>query len=128
MKLITQEWINKAEGDWAVAGREMRARKSPNYDAVCFHSQQCAEKYLKGHLQEEGIIFPKTHDLTALLDLILPVKPLWAVLRPALLQLKNYAVDFRYPGDSADKIEAREAIKLCRGVRETLRLSLGLPI
>ncbi|MGB9775425.1 MAG: DNA-binding protein, partial [Anaerolineae bacterium] len=22
----------------------MRARKAPNYDAVCFHCQQCAEK------------------------------------------------------------------------------------
>ena len=38
----TQEWIDKAEGDWATMIREYRVRKNPNYDAVCFHAQQCA--------------------------------------------------------------------------------------
>jgi HEPN domain-containing protein len=46
MKPTTVEWVAKAEGDFLTAGRELRARKSPNYDAVCFHAQQCAEKYL----------------------------------------------------------------------------------
>ena len=52
MNPATAEWVAKAEGDFATAGREMRARKNPNYDAVCFHTQQCAEKYLKAVLQE----------------------------------------------------------------------------
>ncbi len=128
MKATTQEWVDKAEGDWAVAGREMRARKAPNYDAACFHAQQCAEKYLKGRLHEDGFAFPKTHDLLSLLDLILPVEPLWSFLRPPLVQLKNYAVAYRYPGDSADRSEARDALHLCRTVREAVRLSLGLPV
>jgi hypothetical protein len=29
MKALTQEWVDKAEGDWAVVGREIRARKAP---------------------------------------------------------------------------------------------------
>ncbi len=128
MKPITEEWVEKAEGDWAVAGREIRVRKSPNYDAACFHAQQCAEKYLKGQLQEQSIPVPKTHDLGKLLDLLLPTHSLWAALQPALDTLSVYAVDFRYPGDSADKEEAREAVKLCRSVREIVRLSLGLPV
>jgi hypothetical protein len=41
MKLLTREWIEKAEGDFATASREMRARKSPNYDAACFHARLC---------------------------------------------------------------------------------------
>ncbi|NJL91504.1 MAG: HEPN domain-containing protein [Coleofasciculaceae cyanobacterium SM2_1_6] len=28
----------------------------PNYDAVCFHAQQCFERYLKARLQEAEII------------------------------------------------------------------------
>jgi hypothetical protein len=40
MNPAVAEWVSKAEGDFVTAGREMRARKSPNYDAVCFHSQQ----------------------------------------------------------------------------------------
>ena len=128
MKATTHEWTDKAEGDWATLMRELRARRTPNYDSACFHAQQCAEKYLKGRLHEEGIAFPKTHDLLAILDLLLPAEPLWASLRPNLSLLRNYAVAFRYPGDSADKAEAREAMTLCRTVRETVRPSLGLPL
>jgi len=71
MKPLTIEWVDKAEGDFATAGREVRARKSPNYDAVCFHSQQVAEKYLKAYLQENGFSIPRTHVLLDLLALCL---------------------------------------------------------
>jgi HEPN domain-containing protein len=57
MKPLTAEWISKAENDFATALRESRVRKNVNYDAVCFHAQQCAEKYLKARLQEAGIAF-----------------------------------------------------------------------
>jgi len=65
MKPITGEWIEKAEADFRSAQRELRVRDHPNYDLVCFLSQQCAEKYLKARLVEAGISFPKTHDLVA---------------------------------------------------------------
>jgi len=52
MKVVVREWVGKAEGDFATAVRESRARKHPNPDAVCFHAQQCIEKYLKGVLQQ----------------------------------------------------------------------------
>ncbi len=60
MNPLTVEWVDKAEGDFITALRELRARKSPNYDAASFHAQQCVEKYLKAHLQESGIAFSKT--------------------------------------------------------------------
>jgi HEPN domain-containing protein len=47
MNPLTNEWIEKADRDFETASREIRVRKKPNKDAVCFHSQQCAEKYLK---------------------------------------------------------------------------------
>lgn len=53
----------KAENDFATMERESRVRKSPNYDGVCFHAQQCIEKYLKAKLVEADIDFPKTHNL-----------------------------------------------------------------
>jgi hypothetical protein len=37
-----------------------------------------------------------------------------------------YAVAYRYPGASADKDTAREALKFCKEVRQAVRLSLGL--
>ena len=75
MKPLTREWIDKAEGDFATARREIRARQAPNYDAVCFHAQQCVEKYLKARLQEAELPFGRTHDLVALLNLLLPLNP-----------------------------------------------------
>ena len=126
MKPLTKEWVDKAEGDFITAKRELRARKAPNYDAACFHAQQCAEKYLKARLQEEGIASSKTHDLATLLDLLLPVEPSWAVMRSDLDRLTSFAVEFRYPGTSADKAMARSAVAVCQDVRHRVRMSLGL--
>jgi HEPN domain-containing protein len=103
-----------------------RARRSPNYDAVCFHAQQCAEKYLKALLQEEGIPFGKTHNLVILLDLLLPAEPSWEMLRHDMQVLNGFAVYVRYPGESADKATARDALALGRVIRSRARAQLGL--
>ena len=60
MKPETAEWIDKAEGDWKVAQREMQA-PDPVWNVVCFLAEQCAEKYLKGFLEEQNIAFQKIH-------------------------------------------------------------------
>src|SRR5438093_6256645 len=128
MKPITLECIEKAEGDWTSAQREYRARQRPNDDAACFHAQPCAEKYLKARLEEAGIVFSRTHNLTSLLTLALPVEPTWTVLQPHLTALNIYAVAFRYPGSSATKSNAANAIKDCQEVRRIMRQSLGLSV
>ena len=128
MKPITLEWIAKAEGDWASAQREMRARKLPNFDASCLHAQQCAEKYLKARLEEAGIAFGKTHNLITLVAVALAVEPGWTVLQPHLNALNAYAVVYRYPGSLASKTDARDAVNACRKVRRLVRQSFGLPI
>jgi len=126
MKLLTREWIDKAEGDFATGSREIRVRKSPNYDAVCFHAQQCAEKYLKAVLQELEISFGKTHHLVALLELVLGAEPSWELLRPTMQSLNAYSVSVRYPGEAADKAIAREALRLATAIRAEARRKLGL--
>ena len=82
---LTAEWVTKVEGDFATALRELRARKDPNYDSACFHARQCVEKYLKARLQEEAIVFPRTHSLALLLDLLIPIEPSWEILRAELI-------------------------------------------
>ncbi len=37
MNDLLAEWVSKAEGDYLVAQREMRARGRVSYDAICFH-------------------------------------------------------------------------------------------
>ena len=124
----TLEWIAKAEGDWATMMRESRVRKNPNYDAVCFHAQQCAEKYFKARLFDEGIAFAKIHDLEKLLNDLLPIEPNWSSLRDEAIVLSSFAVEFRYPATIAIKSDAQEAVKHCRLIRNLVRESFGLPI
>jgi len=126
MKPLTAEWIAKAEEDYAAAQHLSRERKSALPSIVCFHCQQCAEKYLKARLVEAGKHYPKTHDLEQVLDLVLPIEPHLKVLRGRLASLTDYAFEFRYPGESATKEVARIALTNCRSVREELRRSLGL--
>jgi hypothetical protein len=72
MKATTLEWIKKAEQDFSDAHA-----KGISVDLVCFLCQQCVEKYLKGYLEESDIPFPKIHDLDTLLNLAIPLQPLW---------------------------------------------------
>ncbi|NTU64056.1 MAG: HEPN domain-containing protein [Chloroflexi bacterium] len=126
MNELTTEWIAKAEGDYATAERELRARRRPNYDAVCFHAPQTSEKYLKAFLQEQGASFPKTHSLIELLEIALPLDESLELQRELLVQLERYAVRYRYPGESADKDEARAALQATKGVRTIIQQRLGL--
>jgi len=120
MQPLTTEWIGKAEGDLATARRELRARTAPNYDAACFHAQQCAEKYLKALLQETEIPFGKTHNLSLLLDLLHERHPALELLRPTLAILNAYAVEYRYPGEAAEKDVARNAVKLAEELKQAV--------
>jgi HEPN domain-containing protein len=126
MKPLIQEWVDKAEGDFSTAGRELRARKDPNFDSVCFHAQQCVEKYFKAYLQDTGVAFAKTHDLVVLLELLLPMEPSWDEFRLRLRRLTTSAVEIRYPGKSATKLNAREMYSICKEMRSLVRASLKM--
>ena len=125
MKLQTAEWVHKAEGDRAVALREMQA-PHPVYDVVCFLAQQSAEKYLKAWLVEQGIAFPRTHDLVVLFNLTGNTLPGLQPRRGDLAHLTTFAVAARYPGVSTSKTEATEAIEIANAVRGAVRQRLGL--
>ena len=127
MKPATREWVRCAEEDFDVAGTLLRRRTKTAANTIGFHCQQCLEKYLKARLEEMGMNVPRTHDLVALLQLLLPAEPLWASFAPALRRLNDYAVKFRYPGHTAPRADAIQALKACRSVRADIRLSLGLP-
>jgi HEPN domain-containing protein len=126
MKPITAEWIAKAEGDYASLERECRARNRPNYDSACFHAQQCAEKYIKARLADARISFGKTHELVSLLETVVVLEPLWEAFREDLAFLSDFAVTYRYPGESAGKITALNALKRCKRFREAVRPAFGL--
>lgn len=46
---LHEAWFAKAEADLQAAELLLNAA-NPLLDIVCYHAQQCAEKYLKGYL------------------------------------------------------------------------------
>lgn len=128
MQEITAEWVEKAENDFAVAQRAMRREEDepPITDAVCFHCQQCAEKYLKAFLQEHAIPFERTHELIALLGRALTLDKDFELFRRDLRSLGGYAVAVRYPGAKVTDPMAENALKSAVRVRAFIRAKLGL--
>lgn len=122
---VVRQWVAKAENDLATAAHTLKLGQACPTDTVCFHAQQCVEKYLKALLVFQQIDFPKTHHLGALLARI-PTR-----LRPALTpaeldQLTDYTTVTRYPGDYAPISlgEARDAVRVARRVRREARRCL----
>jgi HEPN domain-containing protein len=126
MKPETMEWVEKAEGDWKVAQREMRAA-DPVWNVVSFLAQQCAEKYLKGFLEEHNIAFGKIHDLVVLLNSSVGLLSELDSQRQSLAHLSTFGIATRYPGAQADRRAATESIKAAEGVRTVVRAKLQLP-
>lgn len=120
MNETVREWIEKAEGDYRTAGRELNVDDSPNYDAVCFHAQQCIEKLMKAVLLQRNVIPQKTHDLVALQRELVSHVAKWDADVDALRFLTLAAVHYRYPGESAGKSDAEAAVESCGRVRDEL--------
>ena len=109
----------KAENDLKI-GKDEMATQNPVTDMVCFHMQQCVEKYLKAYLIFHGKEYPKTHRLAVLTSLCSHIDPefqnlmTWGVDR-----LSRYAATLRYgeefymPGFE----ETQEAMELTEKTR-----------
>ncbi len=122
---VARQWVMKAENDLKNAAHTVKLTVDCPTDTVCFHVQQCVEKYLKALLVLNGIEFPRTHLISVLVELV-PVQ-----VRPALTQdeqdrLTEYAVTTRYPGDydPISRAEALDAVRLARRVRNEVHRRL----
>ena len=125
MKKLTAAWLKKAEDDLGTARKLLKARRAFN-DQICYHYQQAAEKFLKAVLQELGQAIPYTHDLRRLINLLLPTNTAWRRLRRGAPQLTRYAGEYRYPGITATRRQARAAFTKALAFRELTRRQLGL--
>jgi len=115
-------WVEKAEHDLRNAEYVLTLQEECPTDTVCFHSQQCVEKYLKALLLSCGQNFPKTHDLVVLFNLAAKECELSVPLQK-VQPLNRYSVEARYPGDwdPIDRREAAQAVNMARSVREAVR-------
>ena len=120
MNNTVEEWVRKAKADFATAAREIRAEDNPNFDAVCFHAQQCVEKLMKALLTHRGAVPPRAHDLVHLDRMLSQACSEWSWPVEELRFLSRAAVAFRYPGESAEREDAAEALRLADRMRKRL--------
>ena len=125
MKPSTSEWVRKAEADRDSAKQLARGKKLL-HDSVCFHCQQCVEKYLKALLEELGAHVPKTHDLNILRTHLVGSHPSFRPWKRGLIFLTRFAVETRYPGEDATRRQAQAALRWMERVRKEARQLLGI--
>ncbi len=119
-----RELVNKAEEDY-LAAMTLDPQQTPG--PVCFHCQQCIEKYLKALTVEHGDSYPWTHDLVALSNSVTPHQPEVRALTPDLNVLRRYATAPRYPtGYDPTPGDAEAARLLMVTLRSKLRSFLSL--
>jgi len=123
---LVMQWIDKAEHDYHAALYLLEsAEHEVPYDVVCFHSQQCVEKYMKAAGVNEGMVIPRTHDLLELLDL-LPPSVRQSILANECAELNPYGIDIRYPGfmEGPAREDAARALSIANRVRTVCRVFL----
>jgi len=123
---VARQWVNKAENDLKNAEHTLMMEDNCPFDTVCFHAQQCAEKYLKALFTLHSMPFPKTHDLVELVLLLASRKIKLEISLEDLTVINRYAVEARYPGDfePIDRADAEEALAIARLVRGAVRKNL----
>jgi HEPN domain-containing protein len=119
-----REWKAKAEQDYQAIIILARQRKKAVPDIICYHAHQCAEKYLKALLVKHALSIPKTHDLVFLADKLKKQEPELELIKGILRQLNGYAVELRYPGESATKKESNIAFENVKEIRKFLLLKI----
>lgn len=119
---LVREWVEKAENDLVAAVHTLTLRERCPSDTVCFHAQQCVEKYLKAYLVFASIEFPKTHNVERIMAL-LPRGVKVSLSTKQQSRLTEYATGLRYPGNYPPIVlaDARKAIALARRVRREVR-------
>lgn len=116
---VVRAWFKKAENDLINAENTIKMDFPPT-DTICFHAQQCAEKYLKGFLTFHEKDFPKTHSLEDLVLLCKDVAPNIESELDDIEILSSYGVEVRYPDEiyyDIPREDAQEAIDLAKKVK-----------
>ncbi|MBI4567052.1 MAG: HEPN domain-containing protein [Planctomycetes bacterium] len=128
MKASTVDLATRAEADWKVANLCVSAPDPDLVNDVCFHCQQCVEKYVKALLNEYDVVFEKTHDLEPLFDLVARSVSTTALatVAPDFEKFKMYAVAARYTEVHVTREDADLAVRAAGAVRGVVRALLKL--
>ena len=116
MREIVQEWVERGDSDFEAA--KLLAPEKGLENQTGFHCQQAIEKWLKAYLIKQGEELRKIHDLTALVLDCEKHDSEFQKLEALVEGITDFAVEFRYPGESADSEDVQEALENTEKVRK----------
>jgi HEPN domain-containing protein len=107
---IYEEWLLKAKRDLDTAKALL---EKAYYDTAIYHTQQCAEKALKGYAVYKLQPLIRTHDLERILNICINLDNSFQQLDLLATSLNGLDVRFRYPDIEfePDEAEVIDAIK-----------------
>jgi HEPN domain-containing protein len=118
---IHEEWLLKARRDLDTA----KALLEKNYnDTAIYHTQQCAEKALKGYCVYRLQPLIRTHDLDKILAICSQLDSSFLHLDTLATSLNGLDVRFRYPDIEfePDAVEVEEAINWSEQILDFVKI------
>ena len=94
---LLKQWFDIASDDLDVARGCLEKFYPPKFSIACYHSQQAAEKSLKGFLIFCNIEPPHTHDLAELCKICMEYDDSFAGIIDLCNDINPYSVITRYP-------------------------------
>lgn len=120
------QWVKLADMDLEAARNLFAIQKPMPCEIICFHSQQAAEKILKGFLFFNNVKAPKTHNLEELCNMCIKIEPKFNGFDRELNALNRYSVFSRYPNEfELEEHDAETAIKYADKVMAFVKGLLG---
>ena len=112
-----EAWLYKAHNDLKSALKLLEG-DDPIMDTAIYHTQQCAEKALKGYLAYKREPLKKTHDIELLVEICSAIDIEFEKLYDCSENLTPYATAFRYPDIylEPDYDEVYEAIGMAKEI------------
>ena len=117
----TRQWLRHARED--LTGVEvLMSAHPPLLKLALFHCQQTVEKTLKGFLVWHEQPFARTHNLVQLGKQCVALDESLKEAVVAAVDLTQYAVRFRYPGETSELTmeEARQWLAVARAVLDAV--------
>ena len=122
-----KNWLKKADNDIKIIEHELMLPESEWVnDAICFHCQQAAEKYLKALLIFHESDVPKTHNIEYLQSLIKERHP--DISEIEVKDLSLFGVDIRYPDNFYQPTteEVKYYTALVVKIRDIVKLKINI--
>ena len=119
-----RKWIEFAENDYE-AVMLLSVSAKPLFEIICFHCQQCAEKYLKAFIIKSNGEIKKTHNLEELCKTCTTSDADFINIKERCIDLTDYAVEARYPCPfEIDVYDMKKAVKDMEYIRDFIRTKL----